>query len=88
MIAASEDELVYAVASDKVAFTKWLPYYRFLLIINHGHGYMTLYGRNYFLYIKSGAVVQKGDLVATVGGSGGYDKNQHFILLFAIMLNL
>ncbi|WP_304985484.1 M23 family metallopeptidase [Coxiella-like endosymbiont] len=44
-----------------VAFAKWLPDYGFLLIINHGHDYMTLYGRNHFLYKKSGAVVQKGD---------------------------
>ncbi|WP_244897126.1 peptidoglycan DD-metalloendopeptidase family protein [Candidatus Coxiella mudrowiae] len=52
MIAASEDELVYVVAFGKVAFAKWLPDYGFLLIINHGHGYMTLYGRNNFLYNK------------------------------------
>ncbi len=74
LIRAAEDQPVYAVASDKVVFAKWFPGYGLLLIINHGHAYMTLYGRNHNLYKKPGDMVQKGDLVATVGQSGGYEK--------------
>ncbi|ABS78465.2 peptidase M23 [Coxiella burnetii] len=74
LIRAPEDQPVYAVAGGKVVFAKWLPGYGLLLIISHGHGYMTLYGRNHNLYKKPGDMVQKGDLVATVGRSGGYEK--------------
>lgn len=84
LITAPENQPVYAIASGEVVFAKWLPGYGFLLIINHGHGYMTLYGRNHFLYKKSGDLVQKGDLVATVGQSGGYEKPA---LYFAIRHN-
>ncbi len=45
---------------------------------------MTLYGRNHNLYKKPGDVVQKGDLIASVGQSGGYDSPA---LYFAIRHN-
>jgi len=84
LIKAHEDQPVYAVAPGKVVFAKWLPGYGLLLIINHGHGYMTLYGRNHYLYKKPGDIVQRGDLIATVGSSGGYEKSA---LYFAIRHN-
>ena len=74
LIKASENQPVYAIASGKVVFAKWLPGYGLLLIINHGNGYMTLYGRNHNLYKRSAEIVQKGELIATVGRSGGYEK--------------
>lgn len=84
LIRAPEDQPVHAIASGKVVFAKWLPGYGLLLIISHGHGYMTLYGRNHYLYKKPGDLVQKGDLIATVGNSGGYEKPA---LYFAIRHN-
>ena len=84
LIKAPANQPVYAVADGKVVFAKWLPGYGLLLIISHGHGYMTLYGRNHNLYKKPGDVVQKGDLIATVGQSGGYEKSA---LYFAIRHN-
>jgi septal ring factor EnvC (AmiA/AmiB activator) len=84
LIQATEDQPIYAVADGQVVFAKWLPGYGLLLIISHGHGYMTLYGRNHNLYKKLGDMVQAGDLIATVGNSGGYDNPA---LYFAIRHN-
>ena len=84
LIEAAEDEPVRAIASGQVMFARWLPGYGLLLIISHGHGYMTLYGRNHYLYKKLGDIVEKGDLIATVGNSGGYEKPA---LYFAIRHN-
>jgi murein hydrolase activator len=84
LILAPDDQPVYAVAPGKVVFSKWLEGYGLLLIINHGRGYMTLYGRNHSLYKHEGDQVTAGELIATVGESGGYDKSA---LYFAIRFN-
>ena len=84
LIKAPEDQPVRAIAAGKVVFAKWLPGYGLLLIISHGHGYMTLYGRNHYLYKKPGDIVQRGTLIATVGNSGGYEQSA---LYFAIRHN-
>lgn len=84
LIQAAEDQPVYSVANGQVVFAKWMPSYGLLLIINHGHGYMTLYGRNHYLYKKAGDNVKTGDLIATVGKSGGYGDSA---LYFAIRHN-
>ncbi len=84
LIRAKVNQPIYAVQAGKVAFAKWLPGYGLLLIIQHGHGYMTLYGRNHQLFKKPGDMVRKGDLIATVGQSGDYSKPA---LYFAIRHN-
>lgn len=84
LIQAQEDQPIYAIAAGQVVFAKWLPGYGLLLIIDHGHGYMTLYGRNHNIYKKPGDTVHKGELIATVGDSGGHDQSA---LYFAIRHN-
>lgn len=81
LISAPEGQNVYAIAAGKVAFAQWLPGYGLLLIIDHGDGYMSLYGRNASLYKKVGDAVRAGELVATVGKTGGYTASA---LYFAI----
>ncbi len=63
---------VYAIAPGKVIFAKWLAGYGLLLIVSHGKGYITLYGRNNSLYKQVGDRVRAGDLIARVGESGGF----------------
>lgn len=63
---------VHAVADGKVIFANWMPGYGLLLIIYHGQGYMTLYGRNQALFKRAGDTVSAGDEIALVGNSGGY----------------
>jgi septal ring factor EnvC (AmiA/AmiB activator) len=45
--------------------------YGLLLIINHGNNYMTLYAFNQSIYKKEGEIVSAGEVVASVGQSGG-----------------
>ncbi|HEB96021.1 MAG TPA: peptidase M23 [Sedimenticola thiotaurini] len=71
MIAAPEGREVKAVHRGRVAFADWLRGYGLLLIIDHGDGYMTLYGNNQSLYKETGEWVETGEPVARAGNSGG-----------------
>lgn len=74
VILAPQGQHVYAIYPGKVIFANWLKGFGLLMIVNQGNGYMTLYGRNDSLYHKVGDFVNSGDLLATVGDSGGYDQ--------------
>ena len=71
LIAAPKGEKVRAVASGQVAFAQWFPNLGLLVIVDHGEGYMSLYGHNQSLYTKTGDWVNANDIIATVGNSGG-----------------
>jgi septal ring factor EnvC (AmiA/AmiB activator) len=71
LIAAPEGGRVRAVAQGRVAFADWLRGFGLLLIIDHGDGYMSLYGQNQALYKEVGEWVDSGEVVATLGASGG-----------------
>lgn len=63
---------VRSVYAGTVVYADWLRGYGLLMIIDHGNGYMSLYGRNNALYRKEGDKVNSGDKIATVGESGGF----------------
>lgn len=84
LIEAPSGEPVHAIASGKVIFAKWLQGYGLLIIVDHGKGYMTLYGRNQTLLKKVGDWVTPNATIATVGHSGGFANNG---LYFAIRYN-
>ncbi|MCG6867442.1 MAG: peptidoglycan DD-metalloendopeptidase family protein [Gammaproteobacteria bacterium] len=71
LIRAGEDEAVRAIERGRVAFADWIRGYGLLLIIDHGKGYMSLYGYNRSLYKSPGDWVEAGDLIARVGASAG-----------------
>jgi len=62
---------VRAISSGRVAFSDWLRGFGLLLIIEHGDGYMSLYGQNRSLYKDVGEWVELGDVIAASGNSGG-----------------
>jgi septal ring factor EnvC (AmiA/AmiB activator) len=70
-ILARPGQEVRAVAPGRVVFADWLRGFGNLLIVDHGDGYMTLYGNNESLLRRVGDGVRGGDPVATVGASGG-----------------
>jgi septal ring factor EnvC (AmiA/AmiB activator) len=84
LIRAPLGQNVRAISSGKIVFADWLSGYGLLVIINHGHGYMSLYARNNSLYKHVGDIVQKGEVIASVGKSGGYKTPS---LYFAIRHN-
>lgn len=62
---------VAAVAAGRIAFADWFRNLGLLVIIDHGNGYMSLYGHNRELRRTAGERVQAGDIVAAVGDTGG-----------------
>ncbi len=74
-IRASEGNEVKSVASGRVVFADWMRGFGNLLIIDHGDGYMSLYGNNQSLLRKVGDIVKGGDTVAAVGNSGGNETS-------------
>ncbi len=75
VIPSKEGRDVKAVSHGRVAYADWLRGYGMLLIIDHGDGYMTLYGYNQALYKETGDWVEEGEVIATVGRSGGQSKS-------------
>jgi septal ring factor EnvC (AmiA/AmiB activator) len=71
LIDAGEGSEVRAVHHGRVAFADWLRGLGLLLIIDHGNGYMTLYGQNQSLFKETGDWVAPGELVGLAGRSGG-----------------
>ena len=70
-IPARAGSRVEAIHSGRVVFADWLRGSGLLIIIDHGDGYMSLYGHNQSLLRELGEWVNPGDLIATVGNSGG-----------------
>lgn len=71
VIAANEGSSVNAIHFGRVVYADWLRGFGLLLILDHGEGYMTLYGYNQALYKEVGDWVEAGESIATVGQSGG-----------------
>jgi murein hydrolase activator len=79
----SPNQPVKAVAGGRVVYADWLRGFGNLLIIDHGQGYMSLYGNNETLYKQVGDSLHRGDLIAAVGSSGGNaDSGLYFELRF------
>lgn len=70
-IKAREGTPVKAVAPGKVVFADWMRGFGNLIIVDHGGGFMSLYGNAETLYKQVGDNVKTGDNVAAVGNSGG-----------------
>lgn len=65
---------VRAVYHGRVAYADWLPGMGLLLVIEHGDGYMSLYGHNETLYKRVGDWVEPGEVVAGAGDTGGKSR--------------
>lgn len=70
-IKAPEGTEVHAISHGRVAFSDWLRGFGLLTIIDHGDGYMSLYGGNQSLFKEVGDWVEAGEVIAGVGNSGG-----------------
>lgn len=74
-IAASEGDRVRAVADGEVVYSDWLQGFGMLVILDHGDGYMTLYGGNRTVTPATGSWVSSGSTIAKVGDSGGQNTS-------------
>lgn len=71
LVAGNQGNAVRAVYHGRVVYADWLSGLGLLTIIDHGDGYLSLYGHNERLYKEVGEKVTAGDTIATVGDSGG-----------------
>ena len=74
-IKAAEGADVKSVASGRVVFADWMRGFGNLIIVDHGGGYMSLYGNNQAVLKHEGDEVSAGDTIAAVGNSGGNESN-------------
>lgn len=78
VIATKPEQDVMSVAPGKVVFSNWLRGFGMLIIIDHGQGYITLYGQNETLFKEVGDSVEQDEIVASVGE--GADSSLYFEL--------
>ncbi|MDH3326710.1 MAG: peptidoglycan DD-metalloendopeptidase family protein [Gammaproteobacteria bacterium] len=74
LIETQAGAVVSAVEKGQVVFADWLTGYGFVLIIEHGKGYMSLYAHNQQLLGKVGDQVRKNQHIALAGNSGRSGK--------------
>jgi murein hydrolase activator len=74
-IRANEGASVKAVATGRVVFAEWMRGFGNLIIVDHGSGYMSLYGNNQTILKNVGEDVNGGDSIAAVGNTGGNESN-------------
>lgn len=73
LISAALGSQVRAVHGGRVVFADWLRGAGLLVILDHGNGYLSLYGHNQSLLKDAGEIVKAGDVIGTVGSSGGQE---------------
>ncbi len=74
LIAAPQGQEVRAVQAGQVIFADYLRGYGMLIIVDHGQGWLSLYGRNDAVLVETGQSLDSGALIARVGRSGGFDQ--------------
>ena len=74
-IKSNEGSDVKSVADGRVVFADWMRGFGNLIIVDHGNGYMSLYGNNQAVLKHVGEEVDAGDTIASVGNSGGNESN-------------
>jgi septal ring factor EnvC (AmiA/AmiB activator) len=74
LIGTERGARVRAPFAGRVAYADWLPGMGLMIVLDHGGGYLSLYGHNDQLFRKVGEAVAAGDVIGSVGDSGGNDQ--------------
>lgn len=80
LISAEAGAEVNAIAYGRVAFADWLRGYGLMIIIDHGDGFLSLYGNNESLFAEVGDWVEPGERVSAVGTNPGMTQGLYFEL--------
>jgi septal ring factor EnvC (AmiA/AmiB activator) len=74
VIGADRGTQVRSPYYGRVVYADWLPGLGLLVVVDHGGGYMSLYGHNEQVYRRVGDRVSPGDALAAVGDAAGFGK--------------
>ena len=74
LIGARAGEAIRSIHRGRVAYADWFRGLGLLTIVEHNGGFMSLYGHNRTLLRETGDWVDSGEIIATVGDSGGSPK--------------
>lgn len=74
LIRTSEEAEIKAIHYGRVVFANWLRGFGLITIIDHGDGYMTLYGHSSSLFTSPGDWVAAGEAIALAGRTGGTES--------------
>ena len=80
LIAAPAGSEVHAVAAGRVVYAHFLRGYGLLVIVNHGNGWMSMYGNNETLLHNVGDAVQAGTVLGTALPSTSSSTGVYFEL--------
>ncbi|WP_286263430.1 murein hydrolase activator EnvC family protein [Thalassotalea atypica] len=75
LISAPVGRAVNTIHDGKVLFADWLKGYGLVTVVDHGKGYMSLYGHNQALLKNVGDKVKAGEPIALAGQSGGQSQS-------------
>ncbi len=73
VIDGAEGDPVNSIAPGRVLYADWLRGFGLVAIVDHGEGYMSVYGHNQALLKQAGDDVRQGERIALVGRSGGQE---------------
>lgn len=74
LIGTDRGARVRAPFAGQVVYADWLPGMGLMVVLNHGGGYLSLYGHNEEVFRKVGESVSAGDVIGAVGDTGGRDE--------------
>jgi septal ring factor EnvC (AmiA/AmiB activator) len=74
LIGTDRGARVRAPFAGRVVYGDWLPGMGLMLVLDHGGGYMSLYGHNEEIFRKVGDEVAAGDVIGSVGDTGGHSQ--------------
>ncbi len=79
-IVSKSGEPVKAIADGTVIFTDWTPDTGFIVIIDHGSQFLSIYKHNLDVYKKIGEKIKRGDIISSVGNTGEFTTGPHLHL--------
>jgi septal ring factor EnvC (AmiA/AmiB activator) len=82
LLKADAGTVVRAVYHGRVLSAQWQPFMGLMLILDHGDGYLSLYGHNAALLKAPGDQVGPGEAIAEVGNSGGQLETGLYFAIF------
>jgi len=74
MIGTDRGARVRAPFAGRVVYADWLPGMGLMIVLDHGGGYLSLYGHNEEVFRSVGDAVAAGDVIGAVGDSGGHNQ--------------